>query len=145
MYTFKLEPLLNHRRYQEEVLQKELAELKSRLEKEKEKLRDLRKRKRDYLQQLQKKQKAGRPASEIQLYLHFVDYLSIKVDERNRLVRNAEQKVNTKRKDLIEAMKKRKTLDKLKEKDLQAHQKKWLKKERDFMDEVAGQQFLLKR
>ena len=32
MYQFNLEPLLNHRRYQEEVLQKELADLKTDLE-----------------------------------------------------------------------------------------------------------------
>jgi hypothetical protein len=38
MYQFNLEPLLNHRRYLVEVLQKELADLKMRLDTEKNKL-----------------------------------------------------------------------------------------------------------
>ena len=145
MFTFKLEPLLNHRRYQEEVLQKELAELKKRLAEEKETLRLLRNRKRKYLQQLQNKQKAGRPASEIKLYLNFVDHLSEKMEVQNQRVRKAEHSFNLKRKDLIQAMKNRKILDKLKEKGQQAYQQKWLKKERDFMDEVAGNQFNLNK
>lgn len=145
MYTFKLEPLLNHRRYQEEVLQKELADLKKNLAEEKEKLRVLRTRKRKYLLQLQNKQKAGRPAFEIKLYLNFIEHLSKKMEIQNQHVRSAEHSFNLKRKDLIQAMKKRKILDKLKEKGQQAYQQQWLKKERDFMDEVAGNQFNLNK
>ena len=145
MYTFKLEPLLNHRRYREEVLQKELADLKKHLAEEKEKLRGLRTRKRKFLLQLQNKQKAGRSASEIKLYLNFIEHLSKKVAIQNQRVQSAEQGFNLKRKDLIQAMKKRKILDKLKEKGQQAYQQEWLKKERDFMDEVAGNQFNLNK
>ena len=59
MYQFNLEPLLNHRRYQEEILQKELAVLKSRLTDEKHNLRVIKKKKRKFLKQLQKKQQSG--------------------------------------------------------------------------------------
>ena len=45
MYRFNLESLLNHRRYQEEILQKELAGLKVRLAAEKDKLWVLRQKK----------------------------------------------------------------------------------------------------
>jgi hypothetical protein len=51
MYQFNLESLLNHRRYQEEILQKELAGLKIRLAAEKDKLWILRQKKRKYVQQ----------------------------------------------------------------------------------------------
>jgi flagellar FliJ protein len=145
MYRFNLEPLLNHRRYQEEILQKELAGLKIRLAAEKDKLRVLKKKKRQYLGQLQLKQQSGRPVSEIRLYLHFVDHLSKEMNAQNQRVLRAEKGFNLKRQDLIEAMKKRKTLEKLQEKGFQAHQQKMLKKERDFMDEVAGNQFNLSK
>jgi flagellar export protein FliJ len=56
-----------------------------------------------------------------------------------------EKGFNLKRQDLIQAMKNRKTLEKLQEKGFQAHQQKMLKKERDFMDEVAGNQFNLSK
>ena len=53
MYQFNLEPLLNHRRYLEEVLQKDLAGLKIRLEAEKGKLWALRQKRRKTVLQLQ--------------------------------------------------------------------------------------------
>jgi len=144
MYKFNLEQLLNHRRYQEEVLQKELAGLKKHLTEEEHKLRALRKKKRQFLLQFQKKQKDGRPASEIKLYFDFVEHLSKKIDAQHQNVLEAKRTFNLKRQDLITAMKERKTLDRLKEKGWQAYQQEQSKKERDFMDEVAGFQFKLK-
>jgi len=141
MYQFNLEPLLNHRRYQEEVLQKELADLKIRLAAEKEKLGILRQKKREYIRQLQKKQSEGCAASEIKLYVDFVDRLSKETEAQKQNVLKAERQFNRKRQDLIAAMKKRKTMDRLKERGLQAYEQEQLKKERNFMDEVAGRQF----
>ena len=141
MYQFNLEPLLNHRRYQEEVLQKELADLKIRLETEQGKLRALRHKKRKAVLALQQKQKDGRTASEIKLYSDFVDQLSKEIEAQRQKVMKAERNFNVKRQALIAAMKKRKTLDRLKEKGLRAYEQEQLKKERSFMDEVAGRQF----
>ena len=141
MYRFNLEPLLNHRRYQEEVLQKELAGLKIRLAAEKDKLWVLRQKKRKFVQQLQEKQIDGRPASEIKLYIDFVDQLSKEMIAQRQNVLEAERNFNLKRQDLIAAMKKRKTLDRLKEKGLQAYAREQIKKGRSFMDEVAAHQF----
>jgi flagellar FliJ protein len=141
MYRFNLESLLNHRRYQEEVFQKELAGLKIRLTAEKDKLWVLRQKKRKYVQQLQEKQTGGRQASEIKLFVDFVDQLSKEMDAQRQNVLEAERDFNLKRQDLIAAMKKRKTLDRLKEKGLQAYEQEQLKKERSFMDEVASRQF----
>jgi flagellar FliJ protein len=145
MYRFNLESLLNHRRYQEEILQKELAHLKTLLAAEKQKLRVTKKKKRKYLRQLRQKQKGSRPVSEIKLYLDFVDRLSKDLAAQNHRVVKADRRFNQKRQDLIVALKRRKMLDKLKEKGRQAHQQKILKKERDFMDEVSTHQFILKK
>jgi flagellar FliJ protein len=141
MYRFNLEPLLNHRRYQEEVFQKELAGLKIRLAAEKDKLWILRQKIRKYVQQLQEKQTEGRAVSEIKLFVDFVDQLSKEMEAQRQNVLEAERDFNLKRQDLIAAMKKRKTLDRLKEKGLQAYEQEQFKKERSFMDEVASRQF----
>ena len=141
MYRFNLESLLNHRRYQEEILQKELADLKKRLAAEKDKLWVLRQKKRQNVQQLQEKQTDGGPASEIKLYVDFVDQLSKETEAQRQNLLEAERHFNLKRQDLIAAVKKRKTLDRLKEKGLQAYQQEQFKKERSLMDEVAGHQF----
>jgi flagellar FliJ protein len=144
MYQFNLESLLNHRRYQEEILQKELAGLKIRLAAEKDKLWILRQKKRKYVQQLQEKQTDGRPVSEIKLFVDFVEQLAKEMEAQRQNVLHAERDLNLKRQDLIAAMKKRKTLDRLKEKGLQAYEHEQLKKERSFMDEVASRQFTQK-
>ena len=76
MYQFNLEPLLKHRCYQEEILRKELAALKIRMEAEKDTLRALRQKKHKTLLVLQQKQSDGLRTSEIKLYNDFVDQLS---------------------------------------------------------------------
>lgn len=144
MFKFNLEPLLNQRRYQEEVLQKELAALKIRLVAEKDKLRALRQKKRKTVQQLQEKQTEGRQASEIKLYVDFIDQLSKEMETQKHSVLEADRNFKLKRQDLIAAMKKRKTLDRLKEKGRQVYEREQLKKERSFMDEIAGHQFIQK-
>ena len=141
MFRFNLEPLLNHRRYQEEILQKELAGLKVRLAAENDKLWLLRQKKRKYVQQLQEKQTDGRPASEIKLFVDFVDQLTKEMEIQKQNVLEAERNFNLKRQDLIAVMKKRKTLDRLKEKSLKAYEEKQFKKERSLMDEVASRHF----
>ena len=141
MYQFNLEPLLNHRRYQQEILQKELAGLKIRLDAEKDKLWDLRQKKRKTVLQLREKQTDGRPASEIKLYIVYVEQLSKEMEAQRQQVLEAERAFNLKRQELIAVMKKRKILDRLKEKGLQAYEQDQLKKERRTMDEVAGHRF----
>jgi flagellar FliJ protein len=141
MYRFNLEPLLNHRRYLEEVLQKELADLKIRLETEKDKLWALRQKRRKTVLQLQENQTDGRPASEIKLYIDFVEQLLKEMEAQRQKILEAERLFNLKRQELVAAMKDRKILDRLKEKGLQAYEQEQLKKERNLMDEVAGRQF----
>ena len=145
MYQFNLEPLLNHRRYLEELLQKELADLKIRLDAEKDRLWILRQKKRKTVLQLQEKQTDGRPASEIKLYIDFVERLLKEVEAQRQKVLEAERLFSIKRQDLVAAMKKRKILDRLKEKGLQDYEQEQLKRERNLMDEVAGHQFNHKR
>jgi flagellar FliJ protein len=140
MYQFNLEPLLNHRRYLVEVLQKELADFKIQLDAEKNKLWVLRQKKSKTVLQLQEKQTDGRPASEIKLYIDFVDQLSKEMEVQRQNVMEAEQNFILKRQELVAALKKRKILDRLKEKGLQAYEQEQLRKERSLMDEVAAHQ-----
>jgi len=144
MFKFNLQPLLNHRRYLEEVMQKELAQSRKRLTAEQNKLRSLKEKKREYSQRLQQRQKVNGTVSELILYLRYIDRLSTEVERQHRQVIVAEKDFKTKRKDLIEIMKKRKVLEKLKENRLKAYRQQMLKHERKFMDEVAAKQFISK-
>jgi flagellar FliJ protein len=138
MHRFTLEALLNHRRHQEEVCQKELAQTERLLADEKGKLRRLKNEKRDNIQKLQIKQKEKINVSDIILSVNYIQQLSEKIKKQKRCVREATETVNQKRHELITLVKKRKTLEKLKEKEWLAYQQKMMQNERKFMDDVAS-------
>jgi flagellar FliJ protein len=138
MYRFKLEALLNHRRHQEEVCQKELADAQRELTAVQKKLSRLKKEKRANIQNLQTRQQESKTVSNILLFINFIEQLCAKIETQIRRLQKATQMVNQKRDDLISIMKKRKILEKLKEKEWLAYQQKILHEERKFNDEVAA-------
>ena len=137
MYRFKLQALLNHRRHQEEVSQKELAEAQRKLSAAQEHLRRLRNDKRDNVQVLQDRQTELHTTTNIKIYLKYIEQLSREIEEQREQVSNASRDVRQKRADLITIVKKRKTLERLKENERLAYQQKMMQTERKFNDEVA--------
>ena len=133
MFRFKFEALLNHHRHQEEVSQIELARAQRRLTDEQGKLRRQKKEKRVNVQKLQTKQKDKINVSDIIMYVNFIERLS-----KAHCVRVAAKHVNQKRSELVKLMKKRKTLERLKEKEWLAYQQKMQQNERKLMDEAAS-------
>ena len=138
MYKFNLEPLLNHRRYQEEILQKELADSKKHLAEEQRKLQSIKQKQRKYSHELHQRQKRDGAVSDLIIYFRYIQRLATDFDGQKRRVALSKKQFNQKREELVEMMKKRKTLEKLKEKGFSAFEQKMLKTERDFMDEVAA-------
>lgn len=138
MHRFTLEALLNHRRHQEEVCQKELAQCERGLSDEKGKLRRLKTEKRDNIANLQMKQKEKISVYDIILSMNYIQQLSEKVAQQKKCVQQAALMVNQKRDELIAVVKKRKTLEKLKEKERLAYLQKLMQNERKFMDDVAA-------
>ncbi len=138
MYRFKLEALLNHRRHQEEVCQKELAQTERQLADEQGKLRQRKREMRENIQKLQAKQKEKLNVSDIILSVNYIQQLSKNIEDQKKCVRQATKKVNQKRNELIIIVKKRKTLEKLKENEWLAYQQILMQTERKLMDEVAS-------
>jgi flagellar export protein FliJ len=63
--------------------------------------------------------------------------LSKKIEDQKRCVQAADKKVRQARNELIIIIKKRKTLEKLKEKGQRAYEQKLIQDERKLMDEIA--------
>ena len=141
MYKFTLQPLLNHRKFIEETLQKELSLFKILLADEKKKLKDYEKARNRFLVELRQKQRESITVSENLLYFNFLVRLASDLDNQRDIVLDVEKKFDQKRDDLIEAMKNRKMLEKLKEKHLKAYNHKLMKNEQDFLNEVAINMF----
>ena len=138
MYQFKLQALLNHRRHQEEVCQKELAEAQRDLSDAQRKLENIKKDKGDNIQKLQARQTERHNASNILIFINYIELLSKDLAAQIRQVDHALLHVTEKRDNLIAIMKKRKTLEKLKDKQWLEYQQKMMRTERKFNDEIAA-------
>ena len=138
MFKFRFETLLVTRRHAEETLQKELSEARRALTDEQAALRDKKSTLRECLQDLRQKQRQSFRTADIQLYRPYLERLERDIDLQQKRVAGAERKVNQKRLALMEAVKRRRILEKLKEKDQQSYLKSMAVRERKFMDEVAS-------
>ena len=141
MYRFNLESLLNYRRYQEELLQKELADSKTELVRREQKLHQLKQDWRKCSLDLHQLQKKGGTVSGLILYFAYLDRLSLDIDHQKQQVVKARKQFDRKRHELLEIVKKRKTLEKLKEKGFLDYTQKMLKNEQNLMDEAAATRF----
>ena len=108
---------------------------------EKKKLKDYEKVRNSLLVKLQQKQRESITVAENLLYLDFLVRLASNLDKQRDRVLDLEKKFDQKRDDLIAAMKERKTLEKLKEKQLKAYNHKLMKNEQDFMNEAGINMF----
>ena len=138
MYRFKLEALLNHRRHQEEVCQKELAQARRRLSDEREKLERKKREKQESLEKLQAKKKESTNVADIMLYMNYIQQLSKDIEDQAMHVHETAKLVDQKRHGLVSIMQKHKTLKNLKYKEQQAYQQKLMQDERKLIDELAS-------
>ena len=138
MFRFKLEALLNHRRHQEEMCQRELARAERQLADEQGKLRQHKVDKRHSVRELQAKQSADINTADIILSVNYIQRLTQTIESQKIWVRDAAKQVNRKRSELIDVVKKRQTLEKLKEKEWLAYRQQIMQDERKQMDEVAS-------
>jgi len=145
MYIFSLEPLLNHVKFEEENLQKELGMLERQLFTDMAKLLDLKNKTVEIKVELEEKQKGGLIASMNILYHNFAKRLSEEIINQKKIIADSEKKVEEKRTFLLETVKKRKILDKLKEKGLREYMNDLLHKEQNFIDEIATSSFCRKK
>ena len=141
MYRINLEPVLNHRRLIEETLQKDLALLKISLIDENKRLITYKESRGTLLEELQKIQEKGTTTSDILLYLPYIEQVSKDIERQKNRVLELEKKVEQNLKNLLEATKKKKALQKLKEKAFKTYNQKLIKNEQDFLNEVAVSQF----
>lgn len=136
-YKFSLQTLLNHRQHHEEMIQKEMAVCGCRLRDEKCLLDQIQRDKDKTIEENHQKQLQGIALSEHVLYVNYLEGLARNMALQHEKVNASEQQFTEKRQDLIEAVKKRKSLEKLKEKKLAAYTHELMKLDQDFLDEVA--------
>ncbi len=137
MYKFPLEPLLNHRRLVEEGLQRELAELETKRQAVCSQLEAVAVAMQHCGMPADRNGAAGMDVGLLQLRTRYLHRLQQERDALRRRLVAAEKAVAAKRNELIEMVKSRKTIEKLKEKGLHEYQTDASRKEQASLSEMA--------
>ena len=141
-YEFKLEALLRFRIHEEERLQKDFSEAQRNLSVARQNVFDhialKLKTEEDFA--LNHKETTG---PQVLIYRTYLDQLGKQIDELKKNETLCFNRWNETRNKLLEAMKNRKAINKLKEKDLAAYEEKIKNNEKRFIDEIAVNRFNL--
>ena len=139
-FNFKLESLLNHRRYVEDARHRAFAQTQRRVFEARQIVDSLEGEHLRLSRELKDNMQTPRPASENELYATYLASLANQIDEQRQRVREAEKVRDEQKTSLLEAVKNRKMMERLKEFHGGQFQRACLKKEQESSDEIGIQQ-----
>ncbi|MEJ2157568.1 MAG: flagellar export protein FliJ [Desulfobacteraceae bacterium] len=140
-FKFKLEALRRYRSFQEDLVQRELAEAQRDRDQEIDRLQSLMDKRSRAENDLRRQQESRTHGPQLALYDTYIQRLAGEISEQQMRVKQAEAKCSEKMQALLEAMQNRKSIDKLKEKDLRAYMEALNQTEQKFLNEIAINQF----
>jgi flagellar FliJ protein len=137
MFQFDLESVLNYRVRVEEQCQLALAEAAKRLQHAMDVLEGVQKEKNDLIRYLVKMQESALTSDVIARHFIFIEFLKSKEEKQEAIISDLHEEVSSKRRDLLEAAKKRKVMEALREKKMTAYVSEMAAKERKELDDFA--------
>lgn len=145
MFVFKLQSVLNYRQSIEETKLRDFAAGQKRLQQEQNLLSELRDKKALLLLEWKALLDKTFNAADISLYHAYHEFFKGKEIIQIEVVHQAGEAVNRLREVLLEAVRDRKVMDNLSEKQFQVYQKDMAATERRFADETAVMRFVRKK
>jgi flagellar protein FliJ len=136
--TFRFETLLRLRKNAENLEQRAMAEMQNHLYARQNELQDLKSDDTKNKGELQTRLQQSISGRTLGLYDHYFQSLGVRSGRQEQIILETGDKVETKRSELIEAMKKRRVLEILKDRDILKKKRKALKDEIALIDEVAS-------
>ena len=143
-FTFKLQAALDHRRFIEDNLKRELSEIRRELKSAEELLTQMIDKELSTREQLQCEQAHGLSSDQVVAYHAYLNRLSTKIESQREEIASISERLIKKQDEVVEAMKNRKILEKLKDKDKARFNADVQRIERNFIDEIAVTQFARK-
>ena len=137
MFQFDLEAVLNYRLQVEEQCQLSLAEVVKNMQVAMDVLEGLQKEKNDLIRHLVRMQENALTSDVIARHFIFIEFLKSKEEKQEAIIINMRGEVSAKRQDLLEAVKKRKVMDILREKKMAAYISEMAAKERKELDDFT--------
>jgi len=141
MFKFRLQTVLEYRTILEEKTLFRFSEAARCLDKEKRQLELLEQEKFHLVGILKDTQKNANPVENITLLVRYIGELRKRENRQQEIIREASLDLETKRKELLESVQKRKILEKLREKNLEDYQHHLADNDRKVMDEMGITRF----
>ena len=141
MYRFNLQVVLNYRKRLEEGLQMELSRTQRELESAKQVFFAYQQEKGYYEEELAKREAREVNIDESILYRDYLKGMNRKIKAQREIVAKAKIGVDKKQEELLIATKKRKVLEKVREKHMKEFMDDLERKERIFTDEISVQRY----
>jgi len=137
MYRFNLQVLLDYRKRVEEGLQIELSQIQRSLGREKQVLLSYQREKSHYEEELLRREEREINLNQAILYRDYLKGMRIKIKEKREILAKIKIDLDKKQEELLDATKKRKVLEKVKEKDWNRFMDGLQRRERILIDEIG--------
>ncbi|MEA3417366.1 MAG: flagellar export protein FliJ [Thermodesulfobacteriota bacterium] len=145
MFNFRLQPVLKYRKQLEERIMLEFADKKRNLACEKETLKKLRKGTADLIFRLKKMCESKLSAADASIYLSYISHMKDKENHREEIIHQIGKELKEKRAKLVNASRKRRILEIIKEKKLKEYRSSLTKREQKELDEAGILKFRAQR
>ena len=144
MQPFKLQAVLDHRQFVEDNLKKELADIRHQVELAEQHLKALQQKEVETGQRLKTEQAGGISSDQVIGYHAYLRSLADSIRRHQEALATLQRREKTKQDEVLEAMKGRQILEKLKDQEMDRRRREQMKKEMRFIDEIAVNQFVRK-
>ena len=144
MYTFNMQTVLDHRQFIEDQLKKDLAEIRQLAMAAHQQMTLLKSKEIDTRAALKREQAKGVSSDQVVAYHAYLQRLSAGIAKQLAIISEIKDRETKKQDELLAAMKKRQILEKLKDQGLDRYNQMMLKKEMNFIDEIAVNRFVRK-
>jgi flagellar protein FliJ len=141
MYVFKLQSVLDYRKNIEEKIHNDFSEKKRELETEKFNLKCLVKERVDIIDELRKMHGKSLHAEDIARYVSYVEKIREKEKKQKEIIERVKNELELKRNELLDAVKKRKVMEKLKERHTDEYESNMSAMEQKNSDEMSVLKF----
>jgi flagellar protein FliJ len=141
MFAFKLQSVLDYRKKIEEKILGEYSEKKRELEKEELILKNLMMERESLIDELRKMENKSIHVDDISLYVSYVKQVRENEQKQKKVVEQIKEQLETTVKELLEALKKVKVMEKLKERNIQEYESAARALEQKNSDEMSVLKF----
>ena len=135
---FRFETLLQVHKNKENLLQKELGSILAHKQTQQSRQDFMQNAKENSIKQINQRMTQDLKVDTYVLYNSFFNGNHLQKKRQQIIIAEIDVRADTKRQELVEARRKRRTMEILKERDLRAHKKKLAKIETEMMNEIAS-------